>query len=193
MKPESSRRPANDEIVIRGRAQMRAFASPLRAAILEALTRRAPLSMAEIAAAVGRPRPTLYHHLTIMLRAGLVLDAGARGKGRKREQLYKAAASIVRTDPNATSKQEREDLASLTETHTRYVLRRHVRAMKAGTAVREGPNRNATVRHLMLDLKPKDLRALNKDIEALAEKWAAKPKAGAHVISLLILMGPKSD
>lgn len=60
-----------DQIVVTEPAQLRAIADPLRATILELLLERAA-TVAELAAAVRRPRSTVAHHVNVLLHAGMV-------------------------------------------------------------------------------------------------------------------------
>ena len=42
-----------------------------------------PVSVAELAAARGRPADSLYYHLRVLTRVGLVLGAGTRTAAQK--------------------------------------------------------------------------------------------------------------
>ena len=61
--------------------------SPVRAEIVEALRLLGPCSAAEIAAAIGRPADSLYKHVELLQKAGVVVDAGFRKGERNVEQL----------------------------------------------------------------------------------------------------------
>jgi DNA-binding transcriptional ArsR family regulator len=60
-----------DRIVVTAPAQLRAVADPLRATILELLLERAA-TVAELAAAVTRPKSTVAHHVNVLVEAGLL-------------------------------------------------------------------------------------------------------------------------
>lgn len=60
-----------DQIVITAPAQLRAIANPLRDTILDLLLERAA-TVAELAAAVGRPRSTVAYHVKVLVDAGLL-------------------------------------------------------------------------------------------------------------------------
>ncbi len=49
-------------------------------------------------ATLGRPPDALYYHLRILLRAGLVENAGNRKTGRRQEALFRALACDLRID-----------------------------------------------------------------------------------------------
>ena len=60
-----------DQVVITAPAQLRAIADPLRDTILDLLLERAA-TVAELAAAVGRPKSTVAHHVKVLVEAGLL-------------------------------------------------------------------------------------------------------------------------
>ena len=67
-----------DNYIIRDKRQMRALAAATRQEIVDVLPRMGTVSVAELAAALGRPADALYFHLRILKRAGLVRSAGTR-------------------------------------------------------------------------------------------------------------------
>src|SRR6266536_5552624 len=60
-----------DQIIVTEPAQLRAMADPLRATILDLLLERAA-TVAELAAAVGRPKSTVAHHVNVLLDVGML-------------------------------------------------------------------------------------------------------------------------
>ena len=60
-----------DQIVVTAPAQLRAMADPLRATILDLLLERAA-TVAELAAAVKRPKSTVAHHVNVLVDAGML-------------------------------------------------------------------------------------------------------------------------
>jgi DNA-binding transcriptional ArsR family regulator len=60
-----------DRLVVTSPAQLRAVADPLRATILDLLLGRAA-TVAELAAAVQRPKSTVAHHVNVLVDAGLL-------------------------------------------------------------------------------------------------------------------------
>jgi DNA-binding transcriptional ArsR family regulator len=61
----------SDQLVVRAPAQLRALADPLRATILDLLLERAA-TVAELAAAVRRPKSTVAHHVNVLVEAGML-------------------------------------------------------------------------------------------------------------------------
>jgi DNA-binding transcriptional ArsR family regulator len=60
-----------DRLVVTTPAQLRAIADPLRATILDLLLERAA-TVAELAAAVQRPKSTVAHHVNVLMEAGML-------------------------------------------------------------------------------------------------------------------------
>ena len=60
-----------DRHVVTTPAQLRAMADPLRATILDLLLERAA-TVAELAAAVRRPKSTVAHHVNVLVEAGML-------------------------------------------------------------------------------------------------------------------------
>ncbi len=60
-----------EKLVITAPAQLRAIADPLRDTILDLLLERAA-TVAELAAAVKRPKSTIAHHVNVLLDAGML-------------------------------------------------------------------------------------------------------------------------
>jgi predicted transcriptional regulator len=56
--------------------QMTVLASPVRQELLDVLARMGTVSLAEVAAALGRAPDGLYYHARLLHRAGLVESAG---------------------------------------------------------------------------------------------------------------------
>ena len=60
-----------DTVEVSTPAQLRAIADPLRSTILDLVLERAA-TVAELAAAVGRPKSTVAHHVNVLLEAGML-------------------------------------------------------------------------------------------------------------------------
>ena len=73
--------------------QMAALASPARQELLDVLARMGAASLAEIGAVLGRPSDGLYYHIRVLQRVALVVPAGTRGRGGRKERLFRATAS----------------------------------------------------------------------------------------------------
>lgn len=82
--------------------QMRVMSSPVRQRIIAAVYARGDCSIAEIAESMERKADTLYHHVRLMVKAGLLQKVGERVAGKNREAVYGPVAPMFAPD-RATS------------------------------------------------------------------------------------------
>jgi len=127
-----------DQIVVTAPAQLRAMADPLRATILDLLLERAA-TVAELAAAVKRPKSTVAHHVNVLVDAGMlrvvrtrrVRAIDERYYGRTARVFYVGVVSRPGEDPttvcvNALSVAAAESVPAHEADDLRSILR-HVR------------------------------------------------------------------
>jgi DNA-binding transcriptional ArsR family regulator len=82
-----------DRIVVTAPAQLRALADPLRAVILDLLLERAA-TVAELAAAVQRPKSTVAHHVNVLVEAGMLRVVRTRRVRAIDERYYGRTARV---------------------------------------------------------------------------------------------------
>src|SRR6266542_1727861 len=82
-----------EKLVITAPAQLRAIADPLRDTILDLLLERAA-TVAELAAAVGRPKSTVAHHVNVLLDAGMLRVVRTRRVRAIEERYYGRTARV---------------------------------------------------------------------------------------------------
>src|SRR6266511_4080357 len=82
-----------DQIIVTEPAQLRAMADPLRATILDLLLERAA-TVAELAAAVGRPKSTVAHHVNVLLDVGMLRVVRTRRVRAIDERYYGRTARV---------------------------------------------------------------------------------------------------
>jgi DNA-binding transcriptional ArsR family regulator len=82
-----------DRIVVTAPAQLRAMAHPLRATILDLLLERAA-TVAELAAAVQRPKSTVAHHVNVLVDAEMLRVVRTRRVRAIDERYYGRTARL---------------------------------------------------------------------------------------------------
>jgi DNA-binding transcriptional ArsR family regulator len=82
-----------DRIVVTAPEQLRALADPLRATILDLLLERAA-TVAELAAAVQRPKSTVAHHVNVLVEAGMLRVVRTRRVRAIDERYYGRTARV---------------------------------------------------------------------------------------------------
>lgn len=82
-----------DRLVMSAPMQLRALADPLRATILDLLLERAA-TVAELAAAVDRPKSTIAHHVNVLVEAGMLRVVRTRRVRAIDERYYGRTARV---------------------------------------------------------------------------------------------------
>jgi DNA-binding transcriptional ArsR family regulator len=82
-----------DQIVVTAPPQLRAMADPLRSTILDLLLERAA-TVAELAAAVGRPKSTVAYHVHVLVDAGMLRVVRTRRVRAIDERYYGRTARV---------------------------------------------------------------------------------------------------
>jgi DNA-binding transcriptional ArsR family regulator len=82
-----------DRVVVTAPEQLRALADPLRATILDLLLERAA-TVAELAAAVERPKSTVAHHVNVLVDAGMLRVVRTRRVRAIDERYYGRTARV---------------------------------------------------------------------------------------------------
>jgi DNA-binding transcriptional ArsR family regulator len=83
----------DEKLVVTAPAQLRAMSHPLRGTILDLLLERAA-TVAELAAAVDRPKSTVAHHVKVLLDAGMLRVVRTRKVRAIDERFYGRTARI---------------------------------------------------------------------------------------------------
>lgn len=75
-------------------AQVESLASPVRGEVFWAFTEGHPLSVSEVAAALGKSAQTVHYHVNELVRIGLLIAVDTRRQGARTEKLYVHSARI---------------------------------------------------------------------------------------------------
>src|SRR5213080_826438 len=91
----------DEKMIITAPAQLRAIADPLRDTILDLLLERAA-TVAELAAAVERPKSTVAHHVNVLVDAGMLRVVRTRRVRAIDERYYGRTARVFYVDRKST-------------------------------------------------------------------------------------------
>jgi len=83
-----------EELEINDIAALRRIANPIRLRILFHL--RQPMSIRELAEAMGTPVTRLYYHIGILFESGVILVTQTRKRGAQLEKVYRIVAQSIR-------------------------------------------------------------------------------------------------
>jgi DNA-binding transcriptional ArsR family regulator len=84
-----------DDVEVTTPAPLRAMADPLRSTLLDLLLERAA-TVSELAAAVGRPKSTVAHHVNVLVDAGLLRVVRTQRVRAIEERYYGRTARLFR-------------------------------------------------------------------------------------------------
>ena len=157
-----------DQMIVTAPAQLRAMADPLRATILDLLLERAA-TVAELAAAVKRPKSTVAHHVNVLLDAGLLRVVRTRRVRAIDERYYGRTA---RTFYVGVVNQSGEDPTTVCINDLSVAAAESVPAHEADRL-------RSILRHARI---PRDRAAdFWEQVMALSREFAATPRSGDTV------------
>jgi len=182
-------RPAR--LQIKSPAAWRAILSPVRREIVEAMQELGPCPIADVAAASGRPADALYRHVSILVKAGFLVDAGTRKGKRNPERLYDAAANdfLAPNVRRAGAADERQMIAATAEALAKATARSMRASATAGRLACDAASRNFAVTHYLTWLTTsrfEEIRSLLLRINEIIEA-GRREQVGELYESLAIL------
>jgi DNA-binding Lrp family transcriptional regulator len=172
------------------------LASPMRLELVGLFTEPGPLSISDMAARLGRPATSLYHHVQILVEAGVLRQAGTRPKGKRFEAVYEVARNLVdlevdRADPEAAENARQAMSAAL-----RMADKDFSAAMERQDIQEDGPGRNLLGMRVHIRASEEVLAGLNERLDAVHEYLAQLTESDGHsgaddqFVSLTLLLAP---
>jgi DNA-binding transcriptional ArsR family regulator len=172
-------------------AQLEALTLPIRTEIMETVSYIGPCSVSDLARHLGAKRPVLHFHVRKLLDTGLLLEAGTRGEGQRRENLYRTPGTPMyvvydRDDP--------ENVAITTQ-YARNILARAQRllaqAFESGRICTGGDGRDTYAAQLTAWLTDEELATVNELIEQLHEVMKpSEPSDAKRLHTLTLALAP---
>lgn len=173
-----------DEISVE---QILALADPLRFEVVDALRAGTPMSVRELANAIGRPCKSLYYPIRKLVAAGLVWKIGTRMDGRRDESVY-SVTSRSRRLPSITA----QSLPAL-QTLMRCVARGWERDVLAAQAAAAAGSADASALMIVRAsgrLSVEDRRTVAKMSEDVAQFVRDRSEGPGPVLKLAISLVP---
>ena len=175
--------------VIRSKRQMRALAASTRQEIVDVLPRMGTVSVAELAATLGRAADSLYYHLHILKRVGLVLGAGYRTVNGRREALFRAVAPEMSLCYELGKQGNGSEVNAIIVSMLRLGIRDFSNSFAAGEAVVSGPNRELWAIRTTGWLSQSQVAEVNRYIEKLMQ-IAAEPGRKGRLYGITVVLTP---
>jgi len=175
-----------DRFVITRLEQLKAMADPLRVRIVEAVTHR-DLTVAELAKKVGQPVGRLYHHVDLLLEAGLIVVTRRIKKRGTEERRFRAVARDIVVDDRifAVSPPSDQDPGALVEVSRAFFAGLGddlAQAADAGAIVQTDPVRRVFLEQQELGLTAAQYQELCRTLDRWIDqaKGMSRPQAAAR-------------
>lgn len=154
------------------------------------LSVKGPLSVKEIAAALGLRPSSLYHHINKAVNVGLIVEAGRRVVNRRKEILYDTPAVKMRFGFSVADKKLRELWRKIQTAHSRQSDRDFTKALTEAEIVDDGPQRNLRTFRLVGAPDPDALAQINKKIEEIGELMWQSAGQDNPLIAITCVVAP---
>jgi DNA-binding transcriptional ArsR family regulator len=175
--------------LIRGETQLAALAAAARQEIVDVLEQMGAVSVAELAAALGRPADALYFHLRVLARAGLVRHAGYRSRRGGKEALYCTIAPELQLGYQPWSAANRRAVSAIVASMLRLANRDFQRSFQGGRVVVSGAHRELWAWRKVGRLSHATLAQLNHRIQELAQDVSASRGRG-RLYGVTVILTP---
>lgn len=192
MQKKGSTEPPDDTLWVETEQQIRAGLNPRRQDIVDRLAASGPLSVKTLAAMVGARPSALYHHLRLLIEAGLVLEAGHRIVNRKREVLYDTPARRVRIRRALDDPARQPVIKEFVGALSRQMERDFAAGVDSALKATEGGVRNLGFRRVLGNPDAKTLARINAKLEEIGELLGHSEPGGTSVVALTWVMAPVS-
>ena len=177
--------------VIRSKRQMRALAASTRQEIVDVLSRMGTVSVAELATALARPADSLYYHLRILKRVGLVLSAGSRRLAGRSEALFRAVAPELSLCYQLGRKGNGREVNAIIASMLRLGIRDFGESFETAAAAVSGPNRELGGLRVTGWLTQDQIAEVNRHIRTLMQIMAT-PGRNGRLYAVTVVLTPLS-
>jgi DNA-binding transcriptional ArsR family regulator len=167
--------------------ELLALASSARQEIIDVLAQMGTVSVAKLARTVGRPADTLYYHLRILKKAGLVIDCGSRVIQSRREALYRARNLNI--DYQAARQKNAGALTAVASSMLRLGIRDFKEAVRNEEVVVSGNHRELWAARKTGLLTKKNVGDINESIKKLLSSVLPRSNTG-QLYGITILLTP---
>lgn len=187
-----------DRFILSRLDQLRALADPLRLKLVEALVAR-ERSVADLARAVGAPVTRLYHHVELLLEAGLIAVARRVPRRGTQERIYRAVAREYQLDGSlldldAGGGRSAEDLIQLGRSVLGTALEELTEGIRSGQVSPGKAGRGVVLQEQFLRLSPQAFEALARELPAWLtgfERRHKSPRGISYRLAVAAFPAPK--
>ena len=173
--------------VIREPAQLAAIRSPVRQEIIGRLGATGIRTVAEIASMLGRSPHSLYHHVRVLERVGLMLNMGIERRNRRDEVLYATPGRRLNIHRDPGSPTFLRNVRGLVGGMLRLTERDFVRAQARRVPVKVSA-RNLSAGRMKARLTASQLREVRRLMERLYDLMGNHPEQTTGTLHALTMV-----
>ena len=184
--------------VVRRADQRAALTSPLRLEILEHFLFAGPASVDEVAARMGRAPDSLYYHVRMLVKVGLLRPRGSRKSGKRAKTLYAVVARRIELPCRPGSAALTESTMKTMASAFRMAEREMHASLEGGRFEEQGRYRNFYAGRLRSDLSRAALAEVNRHLNAIEDIFSrefktAPIKGTSCSLTVALLPAPKDN
>jgi DNA-binding transcriptional ArsR family regulator len=179
---------------------IRGLSGPVRQEIVDAISSRGPISIARLARALGRSQSSLYFHIAKLEELGLVLRKGLQPSNPTALPMYRERKSVLYDVPQRWIKvcyepdqrETRKPIEKLVTSMAAMAARNFASAYQPGAIV-SGPNRQLWAARSKRFLSARELREVNRHLDAVARLFDHRDggRAGPlHLVEVTVILAP---
>jgi len=174
---------------IRDKKQLAALRSSARQEVVDVLAEMGKVSVAEIAAILGRPADALYFHLRALQRAGLVKKAGSRKRGGRTEALFQTVAPEMFLHYQPSDEANRRGVTAIVSSMLRLGIRDFGRAFQRKDVIVAGAHRELWALRKTGRLSLAQIAGVNRSIVRLKDS-VCQPRGRGRLYGITVLLTP---
>lgn len=185
----------NKPYYIRDLAQMRAIISPARDEILDAVAANGPCTVMWLGAFLRRKPDSLYHHVRVLRRVGLLLETLSPNSQGRATAVYDVPGRPIFLRYELGDPRKVDAVTAYAGSALRIAHRRFVQGFKSDDAVVRGPARSLWAARWRGWLTLTELRTANvllTRLAALPRGGGSRGRGGARLYDLTWVLSPAS-
>ena len=176
---------------IRDAKQIAALKAASRQEVMDVLASMGTVSIAELAVALARPADSLYFHIRILQKVGLVQAEGSRESGGRTERLYRAVSPDLHLDYVPGKRGNARGVVPIVESMLRLTSRDFKNAFDDKEVVADGPQRELWATRTTGWLTREQVAEINRHIASMLRITATSPpKDDERLFALTMVLTP---
>lgn len=180
----------NDVYIIRRSDQLAALRAPTRQEIVDVLAPMGEASIADLAAALGRPADALYYHIRILQRVGLVVSTGERMAGGHKETLFQTIAPDLRLGYRPGKDGNSRNVSPIIASMLRMTNRDFSDAFSDSAVAVDGKRRELWAARVTGWLTEHQLESVNRYIAELRKETTKSSSMKGRLYALTLVLTP---